>query len=99
MSESRLPSTDANPLQYQFDKQSPAYFISNTQINKESGKYVWYAGAENLFNFHLHRPIIAADQPFSQYFDSSLVWGPIMGRNIYVGFRYTLADGESDHKH
>ena len=97
LSESRLPSTDANPPQYQFDKKSPAYFINNTQVNKESGPFNFYVGAENLFNFHLHNPIVAANVPFSQYFDSSLIWGPIMGRNIYVGFHYNLNDEEHEH--
>jgi len=98
MSESRLPSTEANPPQYRFDQESPAYFLSNTQINKEAGRFEWYVGAENLFDFHLHNPIIAANAPFSPYFDGSLVWGPIMGRNLYVGFRYNLEEKSSDHK-
>lgn len=98
LSESRLPSTEANPPQYRLASESPAYYISNTQINKQWDRYEFYAGAENLFNFHLHNPIIAADQPYSPYFDGSLVWGPIMGRNIYVGFRYTIS-GEDKHDH
>lgn len=96
MSESRLPSTEANLPQFRIDSQSPAYFLSNTQVNKESGRFEWYVGVENLFDFHLHNPIIAANQPFSQYFDGSLVWGPIMGRNIYVGFRYNLQENNGD---
>lgn len=96
MSESRLPSTEANLPQFRIDTESPAYFLSNTQLNKESGKFEWYVGVENLFDFHLHNPIIAANEPFSPYFDGSLVWGPIMGRNIYVGFRYHLT--EDNHK-
>jgi outer membrane receptor for ferrienterochelin and colicins len=102
MSSSRLPSTDINPPSYIIEKESPVYFLSNTQINKTSGRFEWYAGAENLFNFHMHRPIIAADLPFSPYFDGSLVWGPIMGRNIYVGFRYNITEDEkskTSHKH
>jgi hypothetical protein len=47
-----------------------------------------YIGGENLTNFRQHRPILAADQPFSPYFDASMTWGPIMGAVVYAGFRY-----------
>jgi hypothetical protein len=49
-----------------------------------------YIGAENLFNYRQDDPIIAPDDPFGPYFDSGIVWGPIFGRNIYAGIRYTL---------
>jgi hypothetical protein len=45
---------------------------------------------ENLNNFTLSNPILAAGDPFSPYFDSSLVWGPIFGRMVYAGFRYRI---------
>ncbi|MBK6564904.1 MAG: TonB-dependent receptor [Saprospiraceae bacterium] len=102
MSESRLPSTENNLPAYRIEKESPVYFLSNTQINKEHGRFEYYVGVENLFDFHLNKPIIAADMPFSPYFDGSLVWGPIMGRNIYVGFRYNITEDEktkNNHKH
>jgi hypothetical protein len=35
-------------------------------------------------------PIIAAEDPFGEYFDSGLVWGPIHGRKIYAGFRFAI---------
>ena len=34
--------------------------------------------------------IIAADQPFSPYFDASLVWGSVTGRMFYVGMRFRV---------
>lgn len=90
-SSARLPSTDINPEQYVWEKESPDFFMSNTQVSKLwANNLELYLGAENLFDYHLHRPIIASDQPFSPYFDSSLVWGPIMGINVYAGFRYNL---------
>jgi hypothetical protein len=49
-----------------------------------------YLGGENIFNLRQLDPIIEAANPYGQYFDSSLVWGPIAGRTIYLGFRYTL---------
>lgn len=87
----RIPSTASNPSVYQWEKQSPSYFLSNTQINKAwANGFEVYIGGENIFDYKLHDPIIAADQPFGPYFDSSLAWGPIMGANVYVGMRYSL---------
>jgi outer membrane receptor for ferrienterochelin and colicins len=49
-----------------------------------------YAGAENLTNFVQRDAIIASSDPYGPYFDASQVWGPTMGINPYVGFRYAL---------
>ena len=49
-----------------------------------------YIGGENLTNFTQPNPIINADNPFEDGFDASLIWGPVMGRNIYVGVRYKI---------
>ena len=63
----------------------------NTQVTKDfSDRWSVYLGVENLNNFTLNNPIISAAEPFSEYFDSSLVWGPIFGRMAYAGFRYRL---------
>lgn len=63
----------------------------NAQITKDiKDKWSVYLGVENLNNFTLDNPIVAADQPFSQYFDTSLVWGPIFGTMAYAGFRFRI---------
>jgi hypothetical protein len=63
----------------------------NAQVTKDfNDRWSAYVGMENIGNFKLENPIIAADQPFSTYFDSSLVWGPVFGRMAYAGFRYRL---------
>jgi outer membrane receptor for ferrienterochelin and colicins len=91
LSSIRIPSTEVNPVAYKWDTQSPAFYLSNTQITKSwKNGFDVYVGGENIFDYKLHRPIIASDQPFSKYFDSSLAWGPIMGVNIHVGIRYAL---------
>ncbi len=87
----RIPSTASNPEQYQKADWSPDFFQVNGQISK-----IWmenldvYIGVENLLNQQQSNPILASDAPFSEYFDSSLIWGSVMGRNIYMGFRYRL---------
>ncbi|MGN6352627.1 MAG: carboxypeptidase-like regulatory domain-containing protein [Parafilimonas sp.] len=92
-SRKRLPSTQANPEQYQRPDYAPAYVIMNAQVTKSFGKEKIvdvYLGAENLTNFYQKNAIIAADEPFSKYFDASLVWGPLTGRMFYGGLRFRI---------
>jgi outer membrane receptor protein involved in Fe transport len=86
----RVPGTETNPLQYQRSDSSPVYAVLNAQITRYFKKWNIYLGGENLTNYTQENPIIAADQPFGKYFDSSLIWGPVSGVNIYAGVRYTL---------
>jgi outer membrane cobalamin receptor len=91
--EKRLPSTESNPPQYQFPLVSSVYVTMNAQISKSIGKKkAWelYVGGENLTDFIQQQAIIAADQPFSQYFDASMIWGPVIGRMFYGGFRFKI---------
>lgn len=87
----RLPNTLQNPLEFQIDEYSPTFYTVNGQISKffKNG-FETYIGVENLLDFRQEDAIIDAANPFGEYFDSSLIWGPIMGRNIYVGVRYRL---------
>jgi outer membrane receptor for ferrienterochelin and colicin len=87
---SRIPGTQTNPPEYQRSTSAPAYTIINAQVTKFFKKWNIYVGGENLTNFKQENPIIAADQPFGEYFDSSLIWGPISGMNIYAGIRYSI---------
>lgn len=89
----QLKATPPNtyPTQYQRSTQSPYFSTTNIQLNKTFGKTLdIYLGIENLFNFTQKSPIIAADKPFSPYFDSSRIWGPIYGRQFYAGIRFKI---------
>ncbi|HEV7620631.1 MAG TPA: TonB-dependent receptor, partial [Flavisolibacter sp.] len=89
----RIPSTIGNPIAYQRDNFSPSYIMMNAQLSKTLGKKSnidLYIGAENLTNYFQKDIIIAADQPFSTYFDASLVWGPSSGRMFYGGLRFSI---------
>ncbi len=89
--EKRIPSTNSNPETYQLPGYSPDYVLMNAQISKEwREKFEIYAGVENLLDYKQEKPILSSEDPFSPYFDSSLIWGPIFGRNTYVGLRYYL---------
>jgi hypothetical protein len=86
----RLPSTANNPEEYRLGDEFPGYLMLHTQITKRFGKFEVYIGGENISDYIQPNPIIAANDPFGPYFDTSMIWGPIMGRKIYMGARYTL---------
>jgi outer membrane receptor for ferrienterochelin and colicins len=87
----RIPDTSSNPAGYQLGDQAPGYVLMNTQVTKDfNERWGVYLGVENLNNFTLSRPIVSSQEPFSEYFDSSLVWGPIFGRMAYAGFRFKM---------
>jgi hypothetical protein len=65
----------------------------NAQVTRSFGKKNLidvYVGGENLTNFFQRNTVISAAQPFNQYFDASLVWGPVSGRLIYAGWRFKI---------
>jgi outer membrane receptor for ferrienterochelin and colicin len=87
----RIPQTLDNPIQYQRAGMSENFVLVNAQVTYIlRKKWEFYLGGENLTNFRLDNPIISADQPFSENFDASLVWGPIFGRMAYLGIRFTI---------
>ncbi len=86
----RIPSTELLPVEYQLAKEFPAYTILNAQVTKYFKKWEIYAGAENLLNFTQQHPIIAANDPYGDNFDSALIWGPVHGRKFYLGIRFSV---------
>lgn len=88
----RIPFTFSNPDEYQLPGFSDPYWLMNAQVSKDFGdRWSVYVGLENITNFRLAQPIVAANDPFGMYFDSSMVWGPVFGRMWYSGFRYRVA--------
>ncbi|GAC1584423.1 MAG: hypothetical protein NVS3B19_00490 [Ginsengibacter sp.] len=89
----RLPSTMDNPAAFQRGSYSPSFVIMNGQVSKTLGKknqFDIYVGGEDLNNFKQQNAIIASEQPFGQYFDASMIWGPITGRMFYAGVRFKI---------
>jgi outer membrane receptor for ferrienterochelin and colicins len=86
----RIPSTDSNPEPFRRPDSFNAYPLMNFQVTRNFRRWYLYAGAENLTNFKQHNPIIASEDPFGEFFDSGLIWGPVHGRKIYAGFRFLL---------
>jgi outer membrane receptor for ferrienterochelin and colicins len=88
-----LPSTATNPVAYQRPDYSPAFVMMNAQVSKTFGTknpLEIYIGSENLTNYFQKDAIIAADEPFSNYFDASLVEGSVTGRMFYGGVRFRI---------
>ncbi|MDQ1089538.1 TonB-dependent receptor [Siphonobacter sp. SORGH_AS_1065] len=69
---------------------APAFSNLNAQVTKNFRTWALYVGGENLANFTQKNPIIGANDPFGKNFDASMVWGPVIGRMIYAGFRYKI---------
>ena len=69
---------------------SSPFRLLNSQITYKWNNADVYIGAENITNYIQSNPIIDPENPFGQDFDASLIWGPVMGRNIYLGFRYNI---------
>jgi outer membrane receptor protein involved in Fe transport len=83
---SRLPGLDLNGD----PTYSDVYPMLNGQITYIYKKWDVYLGAENLTNFKQHDAIVAANDPFGSSFDATEIWGPVMGTNVYLGFRYAI---------
>lgn len=87
---SKLPDMSGYPEHYRMGEYSPSYPLLFAQVTKKLRNIDIYVGAENLLNYTQKHPIIGADNPFGPYFDSSIIWGPIMGRKFYGGIRWTI---------
>lgn len=84
----RMPDpATINPL---WENTFNSFTVVNTQITKNFKHWSFYAGAENLLNFTMDNPLIASNDPWGDNFDGSMIWGPIHGRKIYLGLRYTI---------
>lgn len=87
---SPLPDLSANPEAYRLPEESKAFYTLHLQITRKFNRLEIYAGGENLTDYRQENPIIAADDPFGEYFDASMIWGPLVGRMYFAGLRYTL---------
>ncbi len=85
-----LPNTGDNPPEYQRGKRSPDFFMIHAQLTRRFKHFDVYAGGENLLDFRQEDPIVAADDPFGEYFDASMIWGPLSGRMFYAGLRISI---------
>ncbi|WP_396187980.1 TonB-dependent receptor domain-containing protein [Flavobacterium sp.] len=96
----RLPNTGSNPIVYQLDNKTQPYQLVNAQVTRTfSSVFEVYVGGENLGNFKQTNAIIASDDPFGTYFDSTMIYGPVFGRMFYAGLRFKIKDNNKEEKH
>lgn len=87
----KLPYTGSNPTEYQMGNYSPSFSLMNAQVTRTfSSVFEAYVGAENLGNYQQDKAIVAANDPFGQYFDSSIIYGPVFGQMYYAGIRFKI---------
>lgn len=72
---------------YDHQTKYPAYFQLQAQVTREFEHFSLYVGGENLTNYKIKDPIFHADNPWSQHFDATQVWGPVEGAMFYAGIR------------
>lgn len=84
----KMPLSDTtNPLWTSSYKAFPMW---NAQITRNFRHLSIYIGGENLTGYRQKMPVVDAHNPWGNNFDASMVYGPLEGRMIYIGFRYNL---------
>ena len=66
------------------------FTVMNAQVTKYFRHWNIYVGAENLTNFTQSNPVEGADNPWATGFDATNIWGPVVGRKVYLGIRFNL---------
>ncbi|WP_341227390.1 TonB-dependent receptor [uncultured Arcticibacterium sp.] len=74
----------------ELDKYSDGFVTLNSQVTRNFVRWEYYLGAENILNYKQDNPIISAGNPDDATFDAGQIWGPVVGRTVYVGVRYKL---------
>ena len=62
----------------------------NAQVTRNFRHWAVYIGGENLTAFRQKNPIVDAANPWGSDFDATMIYGPVHGPMVYVGFRYTF---------
>lgn len=67
-----------------------AYAQLNAQVTRNFRHWALYIGGENLTDFRQSNPVIGADNPWGDNFDATMIYGPLQGAMVYIGFRYNI---------
>ena len=93
----RLPELDGDLVKATENPNlSPIYPMFFAQVSYKISNLTLYLGCENIANYvqghkdHGQAPILGSEAPFKEGFNSSAVWGPLMGRKFYIGLRLNL---------
>ena len=93
----RLPELNGDLMKALSDPTlSPTYPMFFAQVSYKMSNLTLYLGCENIANYlqgvdgHGNLPIVGGDAPYAEGFNSSQVWGPLMGRRFYIGLRLNI---------
>ena len=86
---SRIP-TLSESAQIVMGDESPSHTLLMAQVTHFMKGWEVFMGIENITDYTQENVVISGDDPFGPDFDSSIIWGPIEGRKLYVGIRLTL---------
>ncbi len=81
----RLPLNKGN-----VQGETEAYLYMLGQVTRRFKRFELYGGVENITGYVQPTPVIGYDAPFSQAFDASVVYAPLMGRLYYLGLRFNI---------
>lgn len=79
----RMPT----PVNGLWEDRFKAYEQVSAQITRWFRHFSVYIGGENLTGFRQKKTIINAEDPWSPFFDATMVWGPVHGAMFYAGIR------------
>ena len=86
----RIADTQKMPTALQRNSHSPTNFNLLAQVTKKYKHFDIYLGGENITNYTQKDPITDSFAPYHTHFDTSMVWGPIVGTKVYAGIRITI---------
>lgn len=86
----RLPRVTSDPASPFFATESPVFPNVLAQVTYKLRRWEIYIGGENLTHYRQRYVIIDPQNPFSNSFDATRIWGPVMGAVGYVGIRYAV---------
>lgn len=83
-----MPKPDEeNPL---WKKTYDSFTLFNAQVARHFRYLDIFVGCENIGNFKQKNPIISAEDPWSDNFDGTMIYGPIEGRKFYATVKYKI---------
>jgi|GEM_PF-478633 len=82
----RLPDNDGG----EWDTYSPLFATTNARITMARKQWRFYVGGENLLDYRQESPIVFKESLLGNEFEGSVVWGPVLGRRVYVGVGFDL---------
>jgi len=94
----RMPDTEAIPSIHLEGNgnYSKEFWRFDAQVTRYFKSVEIYLNVENIGNFIQKHAIVQSHDPFGEYFDAARIYGPMNGRVIGLGIRWTLNKKEEE---